>query len=186
MASNLTNAFGTGSGFMSSMGSLDAGGGLFSLLGGGTSTALGAAGVASAAGGAGPLAGLAAGPWGMLATSILGGIQSAQAKRDARDVARVNQGNSLMSQAYQLALADWQQQKNRLEKRSALENYKQFNTVGQIMPGYKDVYKPAALGDKPNPIDYTAHRNQKKNNVKIKNQNKQAQSTMGTVTLPGG
>jgi hypothetical protein len=141
---------------------------------------------AAAAGGMGSLAGLAAGPWGMVAMSVLGGVQAAQAKRDARDVARVNQGNSLMSQAYNLALSDWQQQKNRLEKRSALENYKQFNTMGQIMPGYKDVYTPAALGDKPSTVDYTAHHRQKKNKVKLESQNKQAQSTMGTVTLPGG
>lgn len=141
---------------------------------------------AAASGGLGSLAGLAGGPWGMVAMSVLGGIQAAQAKRDARDVARVNQGNSLMSQAYNLALSDWQQQKNRLEKRSALENYKQFNTMGQIMPGYKDVYTPAALGDKPSTVDYTAHHRQKKNKVKLESQNKQAQSTMGTVTLPGG
>ena len=168
------------------MTNFDAGGSITSAMMG---TAGQAAGVASAGGGAAAAAmgmGAMAGPIGMVATSILGGIQAAQAKRDQRDVTKVNAENTMLASAYEMALGDWYSRRDKGEKRMGLENYKQFNTMEQIMPGYKDVYTPGELGDMPNVTDYVGHRRNKKVNAKHATTSAQAQSTVGSVTVPGG
>ena len=144
--------------------------------------------VSGAAGGSmlGSLAGFAAGPVGGLASMVLGGIASSAATRKERDVERVRQGNQLFASAYEKALAEYYQRKSNAEKRMALENYNQFNTMDQIAPGYKDVYTPAALGDMPDVTDYMAHRRNKKNKVKVANQQARSDATVGSVTVPGG
>lgn len=156
------------------------------LLSGGAGGAIST--VAGASGGSmlGSLAGLAAGPVGGLASMVLGGIASAAATRKERDVERVRQGNQLFASAYEKALAEYYQRKGNAEKRMALENYNQFNTMDQIAPGYKDVYTPAALGDMPDVTDYMAHRRNKKNKVKVASQQARSDATVGSVTVPGG
>jgi hypothetical protein len=139
----------------------------------------------AAAGGLGAL-GMAAGPVGMVASMVLSGIQAASARRQAISDQKVNQQNNLAQTAYAAALGDWYKRKDKGERRMGLENYNQFNTMEQIAPGYKDVYKPAALGKMPNSDDYVSHRSQKKQNVKIANQEKAGQASIGSVTMPGG
>jgi hypothetical protein len=143
-------------------------------------------GGAAAGGGMAGLASLAGGPVGMVAGMVLSGIQAASARRQAISDQKVNQQNNLAQTGYAMALQDWYKRKDKGERRMGLENYNQFNTMEQIAPGYKDVYKPAALGKMPNSDDYVSHRNQKKQNVKIKNQEKAGQATIGSVTMPGG
>lgn len=174
--------------FMSAMGGLDAGGGFMSGLGmGGTNgAAMAAGGVQAAGAGAGMAALGMAGPIGMAAGMILSGVQAAAARRQAISDQKVNQQNTLAQTGYAMALEDWYKRRDKGEKRMGLENYKQFNTLEQIMPGYKDVYTPADVGKMPNSDDYVSHRNQKKQNVKIKNQEKAGQATIGSVTIPGG
>jgi hypothetical protein len=112
----------------------------------------------------------------MVAMSVLGGIQAAQATRDARDVVKVNAENSNLSNAYTLALKDWYNTRDKINTRGALENYKQFSTMDQIAPGYKDVYKPAELQAQPNVTDYLGHRRNKKVNAKAASLDSQGKS----------
>lgn len=156
------------------------------LLKGGGGGAVSTAATATGGSMLGSLAGMAAGPVGGLASMVLGGIASAAATRKERDVERVRQGNQLFASAYEKALAEYYQRKGNAEKRMALENYNQFNTMDQIAPGYKDVYTPAALGDMPDVTDYMAHRRNKKNKVKVASQQARSDATVGSVTVPGG
>jgi hypothetical protein len=132
------------------------------------------------------MAGAAGGPVGMVASMVLGGIQAASDRRKAISDQKVNQQNALAQTGYAAALEDWYKRKDKGERRMGLENYNQFNTMEQIAPGYKDVYKPAALGAMPNSDLYVSHRNQKVQNGKIKGQEKAGQATVGSVTVPGG
>ena len=82
--------------------------------------------------------------------------------------------------AYQAALQDWYQRRNKQETRMALSNYKPFSTMQQIAPGYQDSYKPAPLGAMPNPMDYRAGDNKKTNIANYKTQQKAGAATVGT------
>lgn len=142
----------------------------------------------SAAGGilSGIMGGAALGPAGMVAGAVLSGVsaymQAKQQKKSEQRAAR----QGLYNEAYSMALEDWYSSKNKNEKRMALENYKQFNTMDQISPGYEDVYKPAELSDIPDSRAYVAGNNKKTIDSYAEVQKREAKQNIGSVTLPGG
>lgn len=142
----------------------------------------------SAAGGimSGIMGGAALGPGGMIAGAILSGVSSyMQAKQQKKSEQRqARQG--LYNEAYTKALDDWYARRDKGEKRMALENYKQFNTMNQIAPDYKDVYKPAEVGDIPDSRAYVAGNNKKTIDSYATVQKNEANKTIGTVSVPGG
>lgn len=128
----------------------------------------------------GGLGGFASSGWGMLAQGILGGIGAeseyqAQKKNSQRQALQ-----GMNTSAYQLALQDWYNRRNKQETRMALSNYKPFSTMQQIAPGYQDTYKPAELGAIPNPMDYRAGDNKNTNKKNYAAQQAGAAATIGT------
>jgi hypothetical protein len=125
-------------------------------------------------------AGAAAGPIGMIGSAILGGIAADSAYQAAKKNAQREARQSMNNTAYQAALKDWYDRRNSQEKRMALSNYNPFSTMQQIMPGYTDSYKPAALGDIPNFNNYVAGDNKKTNKKNYAAQSAASAATVGT------
>jgi hypothetical protein len=128
----------------------------------------------------GGMGGFAASGWGMLAQGILGGIAAESEYQAAKKNSQRQAVQGMNTSAYQLALQDWYQRRNKQETRLALGNYTPFSTMEQIAPGYKETYKPAELGAMPNPMDYRAGDNKKTNLSNYKTQQKTGAATVGT------
>lgn len=124
--------------------------------------------------------GFASSGWGMLAQGILGGIAAESEYQSAKKNSQRQALQGMNTSAYQMALQDWYQRRNKQETRMALSNYKPFSTMQQIAPGYQETYKPANLGAMPNPMDYRAGDKKKTNISNYKNQQKAAAATVGT------
>lgn len=145
-----------------------------------------AAAQAPASGGAfaslmsGGIGGFASSGWGMLAQGVLGGIAGESEYKSQKKNSQRQALQGMNTSAYQLALQDWYQRRNKQETRAALSNYNPFSTMEQIAPGYKETYKPAELGAMPNPMDYRAGDNKKTNARNYAAQQKAGAATVGT------
>ncbi len=128
----------------------------------------------------GGVGGFASSGWGMLAQGILGGIAAESEYQAAKKNSQRQAMQGMNANAYQMALQDWYQRRNKQETRMALSNYKPFSTMQQIAPGYQETYKPADLGAMPNPMDYRAGDNKKSNIANYKKQQKSGVATVGT------
>lgn len=173
--------------FTANMASFSEGGlGLGGIGASSASSAIGAG--TSAAGGimSGIMGGAALGPAGMIAGAVLSGVSSyMQAKQQKKSEQRAAR-QGLYNEAYSMALEDWYGRRDKNEKRMALENYNQFNTMDQISPGYEDVYKPAEVGDIPDSRAYVAGNNKKTIDSYANVQKTEANKTVGSVKVPGG
>jgi hypothetical protein len=124
------------------------------------------------------MAGMSA--FGPIGQAILGGIAGAEEYRMNKKNDQRQARQRMNESAYTAALQDWYSRRNTQEKRAALSNYNQFSTMDQIMPGYTESYKPAALGDMPNFNDYVAGDNKKTNKKNYKKQSRYGAATVGT------
>ncbi len=122
-----------------------------------------------------------AGPWGMAAQAVLGGVESYMAEKAQKKNEQRQARQRMNEEAYSKALGDWYNRRDKAEWRSASNEYAKFSNIANFAPNYKQDYQAAALGDIPTTDGYVAG-NAK--NTTTANNNAQRTAAAGTVGGP--